>query len=266
MGIRLAQNSSAVDLRPLQIQFVIPGSSAHICGLLNRGDEIIAVNGQTASEQDIVRQVRGTDIVGSKVVLTVRKGGFGQEFDVSLVRGAWGAVERKENLFILFDDLHKLIRTDASKENLEKQLNMVVQEAKEYEKYRAISEMTIHDRLHDLQTEMHRLVKEALDRTTALLNNYRSACQTINDQMPEITIALHERVERYIKELQIKLDETEDRNKKLEVKVESAHKWMESIKAMEALASFSRRKIRNLDRVQRPSDPDEKNKPHSAST
>ena len=266
VGIRLAQNSSAVDLRPLQIQFVIPGSSAHICGLLNRGDEIIAVNGQTASEQDIVRQVRGTDIVGSKVVLTVRKGGFGQEFDVSLVRGAWGAVERKEKLFILFDDLHKLIRTDASKENLEKQLNMVVQEAKEYEKYRAISEMTIHDRLHDLQTEMHRLVKEAWERTTALLNNYRSACQTINDQMPEITIALHERVERYIKELQIKLDETEDRNKKLEVKVESAHKWMESIKAMEALASFSRRKIRNLDRVQRPSDPDEKNKPHSAST
>ena len=103
----------------------------------------------------------------------------------------------------------------------------------------------------DLQTEMHRLVKEAWERTTALLNNYRSACQTINDQMPEITIALHERVERYIKELQIKLDETEDRNK-LEVKVESAHKWMESIKAMEALASFSRRKIRNLDRVKDP--------------
>lgn len=66
-----------------------------------------------------MKQVRGTDIVGSKVVLTVRKGGIGQVFDVALVRGAWGAVERKEKLFILFDELHKLIKHDAGKEQLE---------------------------------------------------------------------------------------------------------------------------------------------------
>lgn len=36
------RNSSAADLRPLQIQYVIPGSSAHICGLLSRGDEIVS--------------------------------------------------------------------------------------------------------------------------------------------------------------------------------------------------------------------------------
>lgn len=34
----------------------------------------IAVDGREAKEEDIVRQVRGSDIVGSKVVLTVRKG------------------------------------------------------------------------------------------------------------------------------------------------------------------------------------------------
>ena len=33
----------------------------------------------------------------------------------------------------------------------------MVKEAKEYEKYRAISEMTIHDRLHDLQVIKHRV-------------------------------------------------------------------------------------------------------------
>ena len=142
----------------------------------------IAVDGQEAKESDIVRQVRGTDIVGSKVVITVRKAGVGQVFDVALVRGAWGAVERKEKLFILFEELHKLIKNDASKEQLEvlfhfmsclfmytstgffggtqmtgvhmlmqAKLNTTIKEAKEYEKYRAISEMTIHDRLHDLQ-------------------------------------------------------------------------------------------------------------------
>jgi len=118
VGIRLAQNSSATDLRPLQIQLVIPGSSAHICGLLNRTDEIIAVDGQQALASDIVRQVRGSDIVGSKVVLTVRKGGVGQVFDVALVRGAWGAVERKEKLFILFEELQKLIKSGTKKMHL----------------------------------------------------------------------------------------------------------------------------------------------------
>ena len=66
-----------------------------------------------------MEKVRGTDIVGSKVVLTVRKGGVGQVFDVALVRGAWGAVERKEKLFILFEELHKLVKMEAPKEQIE---------------------------------------------------------------------------------------------------------------------------------------------------
>jgi hypothetical protein len=66
-----------------------------------------------------VQQVRGSDIVGSKVVLTVRKGGVGQIFDVALVRGAWGAVERKEKVFILFDELQKLIQKEAPRDLLE---------------------------------------------------------------------------------------------------------------------------------------------------
>lgn len=37
----------------------------------------------------------------------------------------------------------------------------------------------------------------------SLLDKYGAACKTINSQMPEITIALHERVESYIKELQV---------------------------------------------------------------
>ena len=42
---------------------------------------------------------------------------------------------------------------------------------------------------------------------------------------------------------------SETRNGKLQAKVEAAEKWMEAIKAMEALASFSRRKIRNWEGI-----------------
>jgi hypothetical protein len=100
-----------------------------------------------------------------------------------------------------------------------------------------------------IQTNMHRLIKEAILRTEKLLDKYGSACKTINSQMPEITIALHERVESYIKELQLRLGESEGRNSKLREKVEAAEKWAEAIKSMEALASFSRRKIRNWEGI-----------------
>jgi len=45
------------------------------------------------------------------------------------------------------------------------------------------------------------------------------------------------------------LHTSETRNGKLQAKVEAAEKWMEAIKAMEALASFSRRKIRNWEGI-----------------
>ena len=45
-----------------------------------------------------------------QVVISVRKNSTGRLFDVALVRGAWGAVERKECLFILLEvmSLHML--------------------------------------------------------------------------------------------------------------------------------------------------------------
>ena len=280
VGIRLALNSSSHDLRPLQIQFVIPGSSAHICGIISRGDEIVAVDGKQAVESEIVRQVRGSDVVGSKVSLTVRKGGTGKVLEASLIRGAWGAVERKEKLFILYDELQKMIKSDANKEEIQTKLKEIVEMATDYEKYRAVSDMTIHDRLRDLQSEMHRLLEVATQRTQSLLKKYSSACQCINSQMPEITVALHKGVESYIKELQLKLNESaeriihletenhtiqykntemlvnlEDRNVELLQKLKEEEKksklldakvqlvQAEAMKAMESLAAFSVNKL-----------------------
>jgi DNA replication initiation complex subunit (GINS family) len=67
---------------------------------------------------------------------------------------------------------------------------------------------------------MHRLVKEAQTRTQALLQKHASACKTLNDEMPEITVALHRRVEAFIKELQLKLEDAENTNRSLTQRLE----------------------------------------------
>jgi hypothetical protein len=248
VGIRLAQNSSETTLRPLQIQLVIPGSSAHICGLLERGDEIIAVDGRKVGEKDIVAAVRGTDIVGSKVVLTVKKDRSGKMFDVALVRGAWGAVERKERLFILLDELKSKIKHGESQSDVLAKLDTVVHTAMEHEKFLSVSEMKIHDRLHSLQGNMRRLLQDSTVLTQHLLDRYSQMVSMVQNQVPELTIALHERVEAYIKDLQRRLQQADAQAAEYKGKAEAAAEWIESVRDMERLAAFSRMRIKNFER------------------
>lgn len=110
------------------------------------------MDGVPVDESNIVQSVKGSDVVGSKVTLTVKKkGGKGREIRVELVRGAWGAVERKEQLFILFEDVIKVIENGGDKEEILGVMAKVVNQARENEKYRASNEMRIHDRLAKLQ-------------------------------------------------------------------------------------------------------------------
>mmetsp|Transcript_7808 Transcript_7808/g.19518 ORF Transcript_7808/g.19518 Transcript_7808/m.19518 type:complete len:527 (-) Transcript_7808:326-1906(-) len=250
VGIRIAHGSNAQDLRPLQIQIIIPGSAAHICDQLGRGDEIIAVDGRRVDESTIVTAVKGRDIVGSKVQLTVRKGGHGQAFNVSLVRGAWGAVERKEALFILFEELVKLVeKKRASHDEIMKVLTKLIYQAKENEKFRTLSEMRIHDRLQDLQDEMKKLLLDARRRCMSLLMALSSAQNALKEQAAEMSIPLHERVEDYVRKLQQELAEAHAAREEAESKVDASQKWMEAMRGMEALAAFSRRKIKKWEEV-----------------
>mmetsp|Transcript_33170 Transcript_33170/g.68460 ORF Transcript_33170/g.68460 Transcript_33170/m.68460 type:complete len:487 (-) Transcript_33170:232-1692(-) len=252
VGIRLGHNSSAHDLRPLQIQIVIPGSAAHICGVLNRGDEIVAVDGKKVSEDDMpgaVSAVRGVDIVGTSVAVTFKQNNTGKEMKVDLVRGAWGAVERKEKLFILFEEVMKLVKKEAPYDDIMKACSKMVDQAKDNEKYRSISEMKIQMRLKALQNEMHRLLGDAKKRCEMLMASHGKAVQALNTQLPELTVSLHERVEAYIKDLQSELADSERENEALQAKLEAAAKWMEAVKGMEALAAFSRRKIKNFEKI-----------------
>mmetsp|Transcript_11460 Transcript_11460/g.28106 ORF Transcript_11460/g.28106 Transcript_11460/m.28106 type:complete len:427 (+) Transcript_11460:223-1503(+) len=248
VGIRIAQGSNAPDLRPLQIQIIIPGSSAHICGRLNRGDEIVAVDGVPVTEDNIVQSVRGPDQVGSRVRLGIKKGGKGPNFEVELVRGAWGAVERKERLFILFEEVVKCIDRDGTKEEIMILMTRLIEQAKDNEKYRTINEMRIYDRLQHLQTEMKRLLDLARMRCLALLRGLDEAQLQLSRQHHELTVPLHERVEDYVIGLQEQLAEAERLRDAAQKRANAASKWIESIREMHDLAAFSRRRIRNWEK------------------
>jgi hypothetical protein len=53
LGINLAVNSRNSNLNPRQIQSVILGSSAHVVGNLIKGDEIVLVDGDPASAENL---------------------------------------------------------------------------------------------------------------------------------------------------------------------------------------------------------------------
>mmetsp|Transcript_11927 Transcript_11927/g.41094 ORF Transcript_11927/g.41094 Transcript_11927/m.41094 type:complete len:407 (-) Transcript_11927:977-2197(-) len=186
IGIRLAMNSNAADLRPLQVQLVIPGSPAHVCGMLDRGDEIVAVDGESASEATIVSQVSGTDVVGSRVTLTIKKKGSDRTFDIPLVRVSWSVVEAKEKIFILMEQLMKQISQDGSKRISQEYLSLLYTEMKEYEKFRAINEMHVQDRLYELRSSILQLAQEALEHSETIIRVYNRALMLLGKNKQEV--------------------------------------------------------------------------------
>ena len=161
---------------------------------------------------------------------------------------AWGAVERKERLFILLDELKSKIKHGESQSDVLAKLDTVVHTAMEHEKFLSVSEMKIHDRLHSLQGNMRRLLQDSTVLTQHLLDRYSQMVSMVQNQVPELTIALHERVEAYIKDLQRRLQQADAQAAEYKGKAEAAAEWIESVRDMERLAAFSRMRIKNFER------------------
>lgn len=62
-------------------------------------------------------------------------------------------------------DVIKLVKRDAPVDDILKVMNHVVEQAKDNEKARSLQEMKIQNRLRALQSEMHRLLRVAKERT-----------------------------------------------------------------------------------------------------
>eukprot|EP00960_Hanusia_phi_P034504 751118-Hanusia_phi.AAC.3 len=226
IGIRLAMNSNAADLRPLQVQLVIPGSPAHVCGMLDRGDEIVAVDGESVSEATIVRQVSGTDVVGSRVTLTIKKKGTERTFDIPLVRVSWSVVEAKEKIFILMEQLMKQISQDGSKRISQEYLSLLYTEMKEYEKFRAINEMHVQDRLYDLRSSILQLAQEALEHSEEILRVYNSAAHLLSKNKQEIGKEREYYMKAQIKECEQRISIANLENSALKHKLQKSDKLL----------------------------------------
>ncbi|EKX32898.1 hypothetical protein GUITHDRAFT_120923 [Guillardia theta CCMP2712] len=96
-----------VILTGCRVKFVIPGSpgSRPIVGKkLEIDDQILAVDDRPVDPETVVDAVRGSNIVGSKVSLKVRRAGSGLEQVVVCVRAPLNFVEDTKDMYLLLEE------------------------------------------------------------------------------------------------------------------------------------------------------------------
>ena len=78
---------------------------------LQKGDEIVLIDGAGMEVDDMPAAIIGADLPGSIVILTVKKAGSGDIKDVDVVRVESRELADKRRLFELFTDIENLIGT-----------------------------------------------------------------------------------------------------------------------------------------------------------
>ena len=69
------ETAVGIVLSGTRVEETVPGSPAQACGLVNKADELLMVNGQKVSEQTALAALRGGDAPASVVSLLLRKSG-----------------------------------------------------------------------------------------------------------------------------------------------------------------------------------------------
>jgi hypothetical protein len=72
LSINGAHQRSALGivLADARVEYTVSGSPAHICGVIERQDEILMVDGVKVTSSSATAALRGDDVVGSVVLLT----------------------------------------------------------------------------------------------------------------------------------------------------------------------------------------------------
>jgi C-terminal processing protease CtpA/Prc len=78
---------------------------------LEKGDEIVLIDGVGVELDDMPAAIIGADLPGSIVILTIKKAGSGDIEDVEVVRVESRELADKRRLFELFTDIENLIGT-----------------------------------------------------------------------------------------------------------------------------------------------------------
>lgn len=73
VGLHLAMETASSILRPKQIDSITPGGPAFMGGDLMVGDEILSVDGETATESNVLKLLQGSNVIGSKCFISVKR-------------------------------------------------------------------------------------------------------------------------------------------------------------------------------------------------
>ena len=90
------------------VDIVVPGSPAHACGMIDKLDQLLMVDGHTVTEQSAMAALQGRESAISVVSLVFRKAGKGDVVKVVLPRISVHLMEQRQNLE---DRVHYLHQT-----------------------------------------------------------------------------------------------------------------------------------------------------------
>jgi hypothetical protein len=144
-------------LGPNKIQVLVPASPAHSSGKLQKGDEIVAVDGVPAHAENLTKLLRGSDVIGSKCRVTAKRPGKAT-FDVELARTSAFAVRNTDYFVNLVDSLEHQMLQRESHETMMPSLQAVKAHFLETERRRCSAEASLADRLWQVQSRIVGLI------------------------------------------------------------------------------------------------------------
>jgi C-terminal processing protease CtpA/Prc len=99
-----------IMLSGARVDNLVVGGPAYTTSL-EKGDEIVLIDGVGVEVDDMPAAIIGADLPGSIVILTIKKAGSGDMKDVEVVRVESRELADKRRLFELFTDIENLIGT-----------------------------------------------------------------------------------------------------------------------------------------------------------
>ena len=87
-----------VVMSDTRVDSTVPGSPASTCGLIERLDEVLMVDGQRVTGDSIMAALRGNDALGAVVSILLRRASSGEVYTVQLPRVEVASVRQRQEL------------------------------------------------------------------------------------------------------------------------------------------------------------------------
>jgi hypothetical protein len=100
------RSALGIVLNDVRVEDTVPGSPAFTCGLIERLDEVLMVDGQRVDGDMAMAALRGDDEIGAVVCILLRKASTGEVYNVYLPRIEMDTVKLRQSIFEDLLSLH----------------------------------------------------------------------------------------------------------------------------------------------------------------